>query len=63
LIPAVHAEEISRLLSDLHNINFFSLTFAGKPQGQHAALAKLNEKLKEDISGRYRTAIDTKIKR
>lgn len=63
LIPKEHEEEIKRLISKLHEINFFSLTFAGKPETQQRATASLEEKLQENISERYRKAIEYKIQR
>lgn len=63
LLPDENREETTRLIRDLHGINFFSLTFAGKPEMQQGNLAFLQGKLQEDISERYRAAIERKIER
>ena len=63
LIPSSKHEEIIDMLKRLHTINFFSLTFAGKPETQEKAKARLQERLNSDISQRYREAIGYKIRR
>lgn len=63
LAPSAYEAEIRRLLGELHSINFYSLTFTGKPEGTLAAKKNLNERLKENISDRYRAAIEHKLKR
>lgn len=64
LLPKEHETEIRRLVSTMHEkINFFSLTFAGKPEVQRRNVASLESKLGEDISERYRRAIEYKIQR
>lgn len=63
LIPESHAEQINSLLAELHEINFFSLTFTGQPEGVQARKAMLEKKLGESISDRYREAIKSKLKR
>jgi glutathione S-transferase len=62
LIPANRKEEIGRLLRDLHALNYFSLTFAGKPNiaaGNKAAVVKRMED--PAISQRYRDALAYKL--
>ena len=63
LIPSSHQKEIHALLEKLHSINFFALTYAGKPETQEKAKAFLEQKLRSDISQRYREAIEYKLKR
>ncbi|KAH8658333.1 hypothetical protein BX600DRAFT_468996 [Xylariales sp. PMI_506] len=64
LIPPSHTDEITGLLRDLHAINFFSLTFTGKPQGVSKSKDILQKKLEDgSISDRYRKAIAVKIDR
>lgn len=63
LIPTSNREEILDMLKRLHAINFFSLTYAGKPQSQERLKAVLQQRLDSDISPRYREAIEKKIKR
>lgn len=63
LLPASHGREIKQLLSELHGISFFSLTFAGKPQRHLASKAYLQDRLNDQISERYRATIKDKIKR
>lgn len=63
LIPDSHREEITALLKDLHEVNYFSLSFA-KLGGAHVAagLAAAVEKILQnpDISDRYRSALEFK---
>lgn len=63
LLPQEHENEIKSLIRTLHDINFFSLIFAGKPEMQLGNLALLERKLGEDISEKYRKAIEHKIQR
>lgn len=63
LLPTEHEKEIKRLVGALHNINFFSLTFTGKPQSAQGNIAFLKQQLDKDISERYRKAIHHKIQR
>lgn len=65
LLPSDNSENLRRLMSDLHAINFFSLTFTGKPQMQQGSADFLENKLASEngMSGRYRKAIEEKIER
>lgn len=63
LIPKEHEKEVKRLIYALHDINFFSLTFAGKPEMQQRNVASLEARMKEDVSERYRKAIEYKLRR
>ncbi len=63
LIPSSHQSEIYALLERLHSINFFALTYAGKPESQENSKALLQAKLRSQISDRYREAIERKLKR
>lgn len=63
LLPKEQEPEIRRLLNALHDISFFSLSFAGKPEMQQSNLSLLESRLREDISERYREAIQRKIQR
>lgn len=63
LIPEGHQEEITALPKELHDVNYFSLSFA-KFGGAHVAagLAAAVEKILQDpgISDRYRSALEIK---
>ena len=63
LIPESHDSEIKELLAKLHGINFYSVTFAGRPQTQENAKRHLESLLSTDISERYREALKYKIQR
>ena len=63
LLPTGHEQEIKRLLSELHTVNFFSLTFTGQHHVPRSWMQSLNQKLDGDISERYRAAIKQKMKR
>ena len=63
LLPKRHEDEIKRLIEALHHINFFSLTFTGKPDGPRSRIAHLQQLLQGNISDKYRGAIQQKIQR
>lgn len=64
LLPEGKEGEIERLMRALHGINFFSLTFAGKPEMQQRNLSMLEAKMGEEGTGeKYREAIRRKIER
>lgn len=63
LMPEPYKEKIISLLQELHGINFFSLTFTGKPGPTEARKESLQKQLESDISEKYRKAIEGKIKR
>jgi hypothetical protein len=63
LIPSSRAREICALLQRPHSINFFALTYAGKPESKRNQGLFLEEKLNSNISHRYREAIEYKLKR
>jgi len=61
LIPESHREKIEKGLRDLHALNYFSLSFAGREgvaQGFKSAVLK---RLGGEISGRYREALGYKL--
>lgn len=62
-MPKEHAADIERLLRQLHEINYFSISFPGKPKSALDSIQTLRELLGEDISDAYRAAIHTKIAR
>jgi hypothetical protein len=63
LIPDAHAANIRQFLIDLHGLNYFSLSFPGRPgvaqHIQNTVLQRLEEK---SISDRYRKALEFKLK-
>lgn len=64
LLPAAHEEEIKSLLHEMHQISFFSLTFAGRPEGAQSDRYALEQSLKsDDVRGEYRALIEKKIER
>ena len=63
LVPKEHERDVKKLLADLHDINFFSLTFTGKPEMQQKNIASLQKTMEGDVSERYRNAIEHKIQR
>lgn len=63
MMPKPYESQIIELLTGLHGINFFGLTFAGKfrvVEGMKANLQKIRE---GDISDRYKAAINYKLQR
>jgi glutathione S-transferase len=64
LLPKEHEGEIKRLVTELHaKVNFFSLTFEGKPEVQQRNMAALRSRLYDDISDEYRKVLEHKIQR
>ena len=62
LRPAEHREEIDRLLRELHDINFFSLSFTRRPQMATGFAKGVQEKMdRSDISPQYRSALEYKL--
>jgi glutathione S-transferase len=64
LIPPTHAYLITQLLQELHNLNFFSLSFANKPplaQGYNAGVLRRLKGEAGELSERYRKALEYKL--
>ena len=62
LLPATHKEEIAKLLHDLHDINFFSLSFEKGPPVAHGNRAAVMALLaKPGISPQYEKALKHKL--
>ena len=61
LIPASHEKEISCLLTELHALNYFSLSFEGKDYVAEGFKKSVLERLNGDISPRYRDALTFKL--
>ncbi|OQV10802.1 Glutathione S-transferase, domain-containing protein [Cladophialophora immunda] len=61
LIPDSHADQIRSLLSDLHSLNYFSLSFSGREHVAHGFKTAVQQRLDGDISGRYRAALTFKL--
>jgi len=62
LIPSSHAADTTRLIKELHSLNYFSLSFPNRPhvaQGFKETVLKLLGK--EGISERYRRALEYKL--
>lgn len=58
LLPSQHAETIKRLVTKLHEISFYSLSFGNMPARGLAIQDKIDETLKDpSISDRYRKAL------
>ena len=60
LLPSKHEWEIKQLLSELHNISYYALSFAGLPAVGIAHLARIDDLLKQDLSDKYRAALEYK---
>ena len=62
LLPPDHKEESVRLLHDLHALNYFSLSFPGKPQIAAGFKAAVEKRMMDpSISQRYRDALAYKL--
>lgn len=63
LMPSAHQAEISRLLEELHGLNFFSLTFTGKTDMMKQTMeGEVQRRLQGEISQQYRDALEYKMK-
>jgi hypothetical protein len=62
LIPRAHEVQIRQLLIDLHALNYFSLSFPGRPAvAQGFKDAVLRRLAGPDVSDRYRKALEYKL--
>ena len=62
LVPDAHAAEIRRSLTDLHTLNYFSLSFPGrKGVGERLENRVLQRLEQKGISDRYRKALEFKL--
>lgn len=62
LCPERHIDQIKSLLAELHDINYFSLTYTHKPQraaDMEGAVIKVLAK--SDLSEHYRKALEYKL--
>ena len=61
-MPTETASEIRQYLIDLHALNYFSLSFPGRPQIAKGFEAAVERRLASpDISDRYRKALEFKL--
>lgn len=62
LIPNEHEAQIRQFLIDLHALNYFSLSFPGRPQIAQQFEANVQRRLDDSsISDRYRKALEFKL--
>lgn len=62
LIPDAHADKIKRLLTDLHSIHFFSVSFDKLPFVGTNNLAGVRKRLEDPtVSDHYRKLLEHKI--
>lgn len=62
LIPATHEEQIRQLLTDLHALNYFSLSFPGRPGIMQGIMGEIKSRIDDPtISTRYRKALEFKL--
>ncbi|KAK5995683.1 hypothetical protein PT974_04100 [Cladobotryum mycophilum] len=61
LAPASHRELILQLIDEIHSVNFFSLSFTKRPEIQYGIRDLIKGKMEEDISPRYRQALEYKL--
>ena len=61
LVPAEHKEDITRLLKELHALNYFSLSFPGRESVAEGFKENVFKRLEGDISDRYRNALTFKL--
>jgi hypothetical protein len=63
LLPESHKDQIFELLNELHNINFFALTFGSTPVVSTDKKVAVDEKLAQPgISEKYHQALEDKKK-
>jgi hypothetical protein len=61
LLPASHEEQMATLLKDLHGLNYFSLSFPGRPNVAQSFKEAVEKRLAGNISETYREALKFKI--
>jgi hypothetical protein len=62
LMPDAHAVQIRQFLTDLHALNYFSLSFSGRAGAAQIVQNPVLERLeKPGISDRYRKALEFKL--
>ena len=62
LIPSQYEKEIQQSLTDLHALNYFSLSFPGRPQAAQGLVKAVQERLDDPhISDQYRKALEFKM--
>lgn len=62
LMPAAHEKQIRQLLIDLHALNYFSLSFPGRPGVIQGIVDAIESRLDNPtISNRYRKALEFKL--
>jgi len=62
LMPVEHEAEIRQYLTDLHALNYFSLSFPGRPQVAQHLESTVQRRLQDSsISDRYRNALEFKL--
>ncbi|KAJ4535526.1 hypothetical protein HRR80_006004 [Exophiala dermatitidis] len=62
LIPRELSDEIKSLLAELHNINYFSLSYTHKPQRAEDMVSNIQKRLDDpDVSDRWRRALEYKL--
>ena len=62
LIPSEKEEEIRQYLADLHALNYFSLSFPGRPEVAQGFETTIKRLLADQaISDRYRKALEFKL--
>ncbi|KIX03226.1 uncharacterized protein Z518_06778 [Rhinocladiella mackenziei CBS 650.93] len=62
LIPGSQKAEITKLLGDLHALNFFSLSYAGRHVVTQGFEAAIRSRMDGNISPQYQTALEYKLK-
>jgi hypothetical protein len=60
-MPASHEDQIAKYLQDLHDLNYFSLTYAGRENVAQGITAGVQKLLDGQISNRYREALKYKL--
>ncbi|MCJ1472620.1 hypothetical protein MMC13_001269 [Lambiella insularis] len=60
LVPESHRAEITRLLTELHGLNYFTLCYSGKHFINKSSMANIQRRLDGNISEKYRKALEYK---
>ncbi len=62
LLPTENKDQIRELLNELHDVNYFSLSFGSKPAAAKAQKIAVEQKLAQPgISEKYRKALEYKL--
>lgn len=61
LMPSAHKEDVIRSLKELHDLNFFSLSYEGHHAMTQGVVGAIRSKMQGEVSQRYKDALNYKL--